>query len=322
MNEAEQTIVFDRSRQQGRLELVDRDRLDLLHRMSTNDFKAIQPGEGRSTVLTTALARIIDRVIVYNRSESALLVLNQPDTVRAWLQRHIFFQDKVKIRNVSNDLGQLELYGPQAAAIAERIAASAGSLALYHFVEKPTDGGFTLIARTFPLHGDGYLLIAPAASLDTLKQTILAHEGVVMGDDDRYETLRIAAGLPGPGHELTEDYIPLEASLWDSVSFTKGCYIGQEIIARMESRNRLAKTLVSLRLDAPAPTGSRLSDGERHNIGTLTSVAQLDDGVVIGLGFVKPDRAEPGSRLNVVTESDTVVPAEITDAPLLQPARR
>ncbi|MCC7447434.1 MAG: folate-binding protein YgfZ [Anaerolineae bacterium] len=318
----EHTLVFDRSQQQGRLEMVDRDRLDLLHRMSTNDFKTMQPGEGRSTVLTTALARIIDRVIVYNRSESALLVLNQPDTVRNWLQRHIFFQDKVKIRNVSNDLGQLELYGTQAATIAESIIASAGSLALHHFVEIPTDTGFIFIARTFPLHSDGYLLITPAASLDALKQAILNHAGVSEGSAEQYEALRIAAGLPGAGHELTEDYIPLEANLWDSVSFTKGCYIGQEIIARMESRNRLAKTLVSLRLDAPAPTGSRISDSERSNIGTLTSVTQTDDGAVIGLGFVKPDRAESGTRLNVVTEGETVIPAEVTHAPLLQPTRR
>jgi len=318
----EHTLVFDRSQQQGRLELVDRDRLDLLHRMSTNDFKTMQPGEGRSTVLTTALARIIDRVIVYNRPESALLIVNQPDTARNWLQRHIFFQDKVKIRNVSNDVGQLELYGLQATRIAESIISSAGSLALHHFVEMPTDSGFIFIARTFPLHGDGYLLLTPAASLDALKQTILSHAGIVEGSTDQYETLRIAAGLPGAGHELTEDFIPLEANLWDSVSFTKGCYIGQEIIARMESRNRLAKTLVSLRLDAPASTGSRLSDGERNNVGTLTSVTQTDDGSVIGLGFVKPDRAEPGTRLNVITEGDRIILAEVTRAPLLQPARR
>src|SRR5258706_15833186 len=90
------TYLFDRSAQQGRLQLTDRDRLDLLHRMSTNDMNSLQPGEGRSTVLTTALARIIDRLIVYNRGETALVLANYPDVVRGWLQKHIFFQDKVK----------------------------------------------------------------------------------------------------------------------------------------------------------------------------------------------------------------------------------
>src|SRR5258706_10014845 len=124
MNNA-RAILFDRAQPQGRLEMVGRDRLDLLHRMSTNDLTSLKQGEGRSTVLTTALARIIDRVIVYHRGDMALVLANQPQTVRTWLQKHIFFQDQVKQRDVSAELGQLELYGPQAATIAESIAAGA-----------------------------------------------------------------------------------------------------------------------------------------------------------------------------------------------------
>src|SRR5712691_4448537 len=141
------TYVFDRSQKQGRLELTDRDRFDLLHRMSTNDFTSIQVGEGRSTVLTTALARIIDRVIVYNLGETALMLTNQPETVRAWLQRHIFFQDKVKIRDVSKDKGQLELQGPLAGQVADSIVPDASALPLHHFIESAE----TFVARTFPM---------------------------------------------------------------------------------------------------------------------------------------------------------------------------
>lgn len=101
MNASELTLLFDRSTQQGRLELTGRDRFDLLQRMSTNDFGNIQPGEGRTTVLTTAIARIIDQLIVYHRGESAVMIDNYPDVVRAWLQRHIFFRDQVKLRDVS-----------------------------------------------------------------------------------------------------------------------------------------------------------------------------------------------------------------------------
>src|SRR5689334_6504285 len=268
------TYLFDRSQQQGRLELVDRDRLDLLHRMSTNDFQQMQSGEGRSTVLTTALARIIDRVIVYHQSETTLLVTNQPGVVRAWLQKHIFFQDKVKIRDVSSELGQLELYGPEAAEIVETFANGVRNLPQYHFVEMQILGQSALVAKSFPLLGDGYSIITAAANIGALKADILKSVDVALGDENQYEVLRIQAGLPGTGHELTEDYIPLEANLWDSVSFTKGCYIGQEIIARMESRNRLAKTLTRLYLNTTAPLGAMLLRGER-NVGTLTSIATL-----------------------------------------------
>jgi aminomethyltransferase len=320
------TYLFDRSRQQGRLELTGRDRFDLLHRMSTNDMLKMQPGEGRSTVLTTALARIIDRVIVYHRGETALMIANQPEIVRAWLQKHIFFRDDVKLRNVSAELGQLELQGPQAATIVREVTGTeVSALALHQFVETPfTDpgDGLLLITRTSPLtQSDGYILIGSSQTLEPLRESILRHS-TARGDDALYETLRIQAGLPGPDHELTEQYIPLEAGLWDSVSFTKGCYIGQEIIARMESRKRLAKTLVKLNLTQEAPIGARLVDSDQRNIGTLTSIARLEDGAVIGLGFVKPDNAESGSRLKVVVEdsdnpNNIDIAAEVVAAPLL-----
>ncbi len=154
--DSEQTLLFDRSAAQGRLELIDRDRFDLLHRMSTNDLQNLQRGEGRPTVFTTALARIIDRVIVYNLGETALMLTNQPETVRGWLQRHIFFQDKVKIRDISKDKGQLELQGPLAAQIADSIVPGASALPLHHFVESSE----TFVARTFPMAQEGFVFVA------------------------------------------------------------------------------------------------------------------------------------------------------------------
>lgn len=316
------TRLFDRSAQQGRLEFTDRDRLDLLHRMSTNDLLALQPGQGTSTVLTTALARIIDRLIVYHRGETALAITNHADTVRKWLQKHIFFQDKVKIRDVSADLGQLEIHGPQASTVVETIAPGAGGLVLHHFIEAPFQAATLMVSRTYSISDDGFILIASMNGFADLKQQLSDYPGLQVGNDADYERLRIRAGMPGAGHELTEDYIPLEANLWDSVSFQKGCYIGQEIIARMESRHKLAKTLVGLKLDRDASTGMRLlmPDGGQ-SIGSLTSVAPLDtgsdDGKTIGLGFVKPDWATVGTRLEVPVEGASPIAAEVIALPLI-----
>src|SRR5258708_4020752 len=184
--DSEQTLLFDRSAAQGRLELIDRDRFDLLHRMSTNDLQNLQRGEGRPTVFTTALARIIDRVIVYNLGETALMLTNQPETVRGWLQRHIFFQDKVKIRDISKDKGQLELQGPLAAQIADSIVPGASALPLHHFVESSE----TFVARTFPMAQEGFVFVAPMPAIDTLKHTILAQTGVNQGADPQYKHCR------------------------------------------------------------------------------------------------------------------------------------
>ena len=79
----------------------------------------------------------------------------------------------------------------------------------------------------------------------------------------------------------------------------------------MESRNKLAKTLVRLNLAGEAPTGSRLVDAEGRNVGTLTSVARIEDGSVVGLGFVKPDSAESGTQLQVGAAEETSDPLNI-----------
>lgn len=305
-------FLFDRSAAQARLILRDRDRLDLPHRMSTNDLKRLQVGEGCSTVLTTATARIIDRVLIYHRGETALMIANYPDVVLRWLRRHVFWQDRFQIDDQSAALGQLELHGAGAAALAEQAISGAAGLAMHHFLEDTAHQ--LLIARTFPLLDQGFLIVAPPAELEQLRAAWLADRRVQAADATIYERLRVAAGLPAAHHELTEDYIPLEAGLWDSVSFTKGCYIGQEIIARMESRNRLAKTLVKLQLSALVPLGTPIQAAD-ETVGVLTSLAEPlvpQTGVAaFGLGFVKPAFAAHGTRLQVGEASAQVVPAAL-----------
>lgn len=311
--DAPPALLFDRSTAQGRVELTDRDRFDLLHRLSTNDLARFAQGEGRPTVLTTALARIIDRVIVYHRGESGLMLTHYPATVINWLRRHIFWNDRVKLREVSAELRQWELHGPAAEALAEGVIGGAAALPLHGFVEDAARGLF--VARTFPLNGAGFVLIAPPDALDTVRQALIG-AGAVLGTPEHYEALRIAAGVPGPNTELTEDYIPLEAGLWDSVSFSKGCYIGQEIIARMESRNKLAKTLVGLKLADSVGRGAALQV-EGETVGVLTSTAPAESGGAIGLGFIKPDRAVIGARLTALPDGGDPVSAEIVPAPLI-----
>jgi aminomethyltransferase len=113
----------------------------------------------------------------------------------------------------------------------------------------------------------------------------LTTAGLVGADPSAFEYLRVAAGQPRFGAEITQDYIPLEADLWADVSFNKGCYTGQEIIARMESRGRLAKRLVALRAAAPLATGAGITAAGKI-AGSITSAAIGPDGAV-ALGYVK-----------------------------------
>jgi aminomethyltransferase len=280
-------VWVDHSARFGRFVLTDRDRLDLLHRMSTNDMNRLQPGEGSATVLLTALARIIDQLIVYHRGETALAITGSGKikTVRLWLQKHIFFNDKVQTRDVSAEMLQFGLYGKDAAALAERLAPGVSVLPLHHFKEFTVADQAVLIAPTFPIAGAGFTLIAP----ESVRANVMALlEQAVQLSETEYDLLRIESGIPAAGHELTEEYIPLETGLWEAVSFHKGCYIGQEIIARMESRNKLARTLVKLHLPALVAIGTPIT-AEGKTVGSVTSSAALPDATAVALAYVRTE---------------------------------
>lgn len=297
-------VIIDLSAHFGRFELIDRDRLDLLHRMSTNDMNSLSEGEGRATVLTTALARIIDQLVVYHQGDTALAIAGPAmmRTVRLWLQKHIFFNDRIKTRDISAETVQIGLYGAQAAAVAARIAPGAESLPMHHFLRVPltvsngTESPLT-VARSFPIAGGGFTLIAPASLRDALLALLTAPAEAAVAtpiDATAYGLLRIESGVPEAGRELTEEYIPLEAGLWDAVSFSKGCYIGQEIIARMESRNKLARVLVTLTIDgAPVTPGTPIAGAEKE-VGVITSACAFPvrDGeppCTLALGYIRTE---------------------------------
>jgi tRNA-modifying protein YgfZ len=260
-----------------------RDRIDLIHRMSTNDLVNMTANEGRATVLTTAVARMVDRLVVVNLGERALVLGSNGtvEIVRRWLSSYIFFNDDVKFTNAATDLGQFVLFGPKSGAVAEQLAPGASGLKLHHAVENST----TIVVRGEALLGESFVVLAPEAAINGVRQAAVT-AGAVVVDEDLYEVARVESGLPEYGHEIGEGFIPLEAGLWSDISFSKGCYIGQEIIARMESRGKLAKTMVGVQAGEPLAVG-----------GTLTSVANSPRYGWIGLAFVKPANAEPGAQI-------------------------
>ncbi len=280
----------------GRLLTTDRDRLDLLHRLSTNDLNNLQHSEGRVTVLTTPVARIIDKLTVLNRGESALVItgFERANMVETWLRRNIFWNDRIQIENSSQQLAHIGVFGTKAAAILSKWWADIADLKLYHALENSV-----ILMRVPGVVGDGFWIIGTADTVGEISEKLTAL-GVTQASRDEYNALRIAAGLPEVEHELTEDFIPLEVGLWDAVSFNKGCYIGQEIIARMESRGKLAKMMVKVELDEMVPSGTPLETVEGKPAGTLTSVATLMD-KVIGLAVVKAPLAETGQQLKAAS---------------------
>lgn len=308
----EAAVLIDRS-DEGRVEIAGADRLKIVHRISTNAVETLAPGAGRATVLTTPIGRIIDRVILHNLDGERTLVrtsAGRGGSITAYLRRNIFFRDRMQVTDRSAELATLTLYGPQGSAIVAALVPGVDGLARHHVLQADFEGVSLLAVALDPLGVPGIGLIVPQEAALSLWEALLAAGGARLRPAglDTAEVLRIEAGKPGPAGELNEEYIPLEAALWEDVSFTKGCYTGQEIIARMESRGRLAKTLVGVRLSGPAEVGASW-DADGRQQGTLTSVARTPDGRWIGLGFVRPEVAEPERQLTLENGQFAVIVA-------------
>lgn len=274
--------VFDLSAVFGRLRVTGSTRVDFVHRMSTGDLRGLSAGQGRSTVFTTPVGRMVDHVVALAEPDALLLICgggNQQRLTR-WLRKYILFNDDVQVSDESAALPMLGIFGPGADEWAEAVQPGASTWPLHTHRAG--------LVKAQPLRGAGYYWIGPDAPI--------AQTPALLAE---YEAWRIAAGYPAYPSEINEDYIPLEAGLRDAISFSKGCYIGQEIIARMESRGQLAKKLARLQLigarDTPVQPGDRLlADGAEA--GVITSVSPIDEGA---LGYVRSAHAQPGARLHV-----------------------
>lgn len=295
----ESAALFDESAA-GRIVMRGADRAALLHRLSTNAIDGLRPGQGARTALTSPIGRLIDLLTVHALDDRLLVVASpgQGPLVYSHLRKNIFFNDKVTLEAAGRTLGQLALYGPGCGALLERVAGAAlADLPIHHTVELTIAGAAVLAAPRPPIGGQGFTLYPPADRAEQVRAELLA-AGAAPLSAETFDILRIEQGYGAFGRELSLEYIPLETGLLDAVSFTKGCYVGQEIIARMDSRNRLAKQLRGLRLSRPieAPRGLVVAG---KPAGDLTSAARSPRFGPIALAYVRTAHAAPGSVVGI-----------------------
>ena len=297
---AREAAVYVDQSTAGCVVLKGNNRLDVVHRLSTNAVRQLQPGNGQRTVFTNHNGRIIDLVEVLECADQTLIVTNNErgPEIAAYLQRNKFFNDTFTVKDESASASQLQVYGPQATALLQQFTShELADLPLWAHQTFTIDECTIRVQRIMPIHGAGWRILTDVAGIEAVGEA-LDEQGATFLDQQTYAVLRIEHGYPDIA-ELNPEYIPLESNLWDAVSFTKGCYVGQEIIARMESRGRLAKKLAGVRLEsAVAPPIALDSNGK--DAGTVTSVAfspLLEQW--IGLAYVRAAYWEPGTELQV-----------------------
>ena len=290
----------------GRLKLAGADALDLINRLPTNKLEDLTPGRGMGTVITSSKGRIVDLLFVFMASDH-LLTFTSPENrqkVIEWIDFYTFAED-ITVQDLNPETAMFSLVWPKTANLLDEIAGQGMSaMSRYDVVTTSIGGiGVTLVRTDFGAL-PAYDLIVPIAQAQKLWNYLLGR-GLVSDirpiGADAMEIVRVEQGVAVYGRELSEDYNPLEADLREFISFDKGCYTGQEVVARLDTYDKVSKYLVGLSWDSdvtPAPNASLLVDGKKAGI--ITSAVKsrrLSKGV--GMGYVRKAQAEPDSTLTL-----------------------
>jgi folate-binding protein YgfZ len=286
----------------GLLCLSGGDQLAFVQRQTTNNLNLLTQDIGQVSVLTTAMARIIDVFFVYkdfNPGEPALNLVTLPGRAQAtarYLKSRIFFNDKVSLRDISTTASQLWLDGPHASDVLRK--AGANDLPLLDGVCKANLAGQEVIlAGRRGLTGQDYLVIVPEQAAKEL-ESALVKNGAVSLTHTGYNTMRIESGLPGEQSELTDAYTPFEVGLGYAVSSNKGCFTGQEVLARQVTYDKITRQIVGLRLDAAVEPGLPVqADGKPA--GEVTSATVSARFGPIALAVLKKSFLEPRTAIQV-----------------------
>jgi folate-binding protein YgfZ len=281
------------------------DLLDLLNRMSTGAVKDLQPGQGRPTVVTTPKGRIVERLFVHQLGRRGVLLVGGPASARRvieYLDRYTF-AEQTGMTDATEEFCQLTVVGPQAVQVLE--ATGFDRPEPFCSVEIEFEGVSAHVLGENGLSGDGYSILVTKGMAGSMWQALnlaCSKCGGRPAGSIAAEGWRILRGLPMSGHELTEDYNPLEAGLRDAVSFDKGCYVGQEVVAWLNSYDKVSRALVGLVLPAKAglPVPGSPLFFEDQEVGRVTS-AVVPPGWPhpVALAYVKRRFVEAGIEFSI-----------------------
>jgi folate-binding protein YgfZ len=301
----------------GVLEVTGRDRATFLHALLSNEIKALVPGQGCGAALLDAHGKVQVVLFVWVLENCILLVMPPGLTEKiSQALDHYLFSEKVSFRDASDETGLLMLAGPEAPAAVERLtgvrppapawshlAATLGGLA----GRLVTGGGET---------GGPEVWVACAAADGPRVWDALVGAGARPLGLTAYESLRIEAGTPRVGQDVDESVLLPEIPLRDLVSYTKGCYPGQEVVVRIRDRGHVNRLLTGLVIegDIVPPHGAEVVAGGGA-VGKVTSATRsLGLGRTIALAFVRREHAEAG-RAVAVRVGEGTVPARVAALP-------
>jgi folate-binding protein YgfZ len=319
--------IVDRS-DRGRIAVVGADRLGYLHAMLTNDITSLRAGAGCYAAYLTPQGRMIADMLVLELGDLTLLDV-EPSARAVVLEKleQFIFSEDVRLSDLTSELAEIRVAGPRAPEVlsSARLALSLTAVDLAalpecHSLRASFEGANVVVAADRELGVPGFNAYVSRAMSGAFENAVVAAGAAKVGWQAA-EGLRIEAGRPRFGVDMDETTIPLEAGIEPrAISFTKGCYPGQEVITRVLHRGhgRIAKKLVGLKcegMSVPASGDAIIADDrEAGRVTSATMSPALE--CPIALGYVQRDFVAPGTTVSIV-HGDERLPAAVVELPFV-----
>ncbi|WP_417849312.1 YgfZ/GcvT domain-containing protein [Thalassoglobus sp.] len=300
------TLLFDLS-VWSQIQITGVDRKSFLQSFCTNDIIKLDSGAVCEAFIPDIKGKILGHLFVVAEDEhlTLLAVPGSNETVAPHLTKYLLGVE-AEVHDTTSDTALLCLAGDNVADfIGETV-----SLELNQGKKIELGGTSVLIVRVDITNFPTYLISGSREEIQ-IAQLHLLEKGVSVGTDSQFERLRIEAGFPFAGMDISEANIAQEAARTEqTISFTKGCYLGQEPIARLDAMGHTNKELRGLVIEAESVSIGASVLAEEKEVGTITSVAQRDDGTSVGFAILRTKFAKPGTSL-VVTDAVGTYPATV-----------
>ncbi|MDP4197890.1 MAG: hypothetical protein Q8940_22810 [Bacteroidota bacterium] len=286
-------------------ELKGKDSLDYLHRITTNALKDLKQGELSSTIFTNEKGRMIDRATVVNNGDH-LLVLGSAafrPKLYSWINRYIISED-IKVTDLSFANSVFQVMGSQSRSFLSMIFGDVASkLQPGKMIKVQLEHTDYFLFLKNEFNRNCYFIICRQENSDFLLNYMFEHKSVfdfrAVGSA-AYDIFRINNGIPSAPNEINDSYTPNEANLLEDVSFTKGCYIGQEVIARLDTYGKAQRKLAMVTFDTYTEDLERsvVYDNEERESGVITTASSsLNKSSAIALAYIKKDLCVEGTEL-------------------------
>mmetsp|Transcript_30621 Transcript_30621/g.40460 ORF Transcript_30621/g.40460 Transcript_30621/m.40460 type:complete len:503 (+) Transcript_30621:33-1541(+) len=300
----------------GLLEFKGEDRLKFLHGQCTNAIETARPGMVVDAAITSNLGRVVDLCRIAILPDRCLLICspNRKKILMETFDKYIFPADKVTMKEVKG-LGMFTLAGNgnTTAKVLETMGVKKLPVSGTHIPWAQANGKKALLLSGVGLgpEYEGYTTLVPWSSALSLWGTMAWW--AAYGGEEEWQHLRVQQGRPFPGKELTKDYNALESGLFHTIHFNKGCYIGQETIAKVNNAKKLKTQLYGITFSSGSlvEENTKIESKDGVRAGVITSTIEKEDGSTFGLAYIRAQAgASPGSQVKI---PDSTIVGEITD---------